>query len=106
MITFVSKERGNTSSGARSIIISKFHQREEFGPIVLLIIAINSNVLFQGLICLFSLSVSFRMITGGEVEFHIQGCSEGLEEVGYKLRATVRGDMRLNAMLGEYMHYI
>jgi len=71
MITFVSKERGNTSSGARSIIVSEFCQREEFRPIVLLIVAIDLNVLFQGLIYLFGLSVSLRVITGGEVELHI-----------------------------------
>jgi len=85
MITFVSKERCNTSSGTWSIIVSKFCQREEFRPIVLLIIAINSNILFQGLICLFSLFVSFRVITRGEMELYIQSCSERLEEVGYKL---------------------
>ena len=71
MVTFVSEERCNASSGTRSIIVSELCQREEFGPIVLLVIAIDSNVLFQGLICSFGLSVSFGVITGGEMEFHI-----------------------------------
>jgi len=79
-------------------------QREEFGPIVLLIVAIDSNILFQDLIHLFSLFISFRMITRGEVEFHIQSCSERSEEVGYKLGASVRSNVRWNTMLREYVH--
>ena len=75
MITFVSKERGNTSSGSRSIIVSEFRQREEFGQIVLLIVAIDLNILFQGLICSLGLSICFGVITGGGVEFPIQSCS-------------------------------
>jgi len=104
MITFVSKERCNTSSGARSIIVSELCQREEFGPIVLLIIAMGSNVLFQGLICSFGLSVGFRVITRGEMEFHIQSCSERAEEVGYKFGASVGSNVRRNTVLREYMH--
>jgi len=95
---------GHDSSGAWSIIVGEFHQREEFGPIVLLIIAIDSNVLFQGLICLFGLSVGFRMITRGEMELHIQSCSKRLEEVGYKLGALVGGNVRRNTMFRENMH--
>jgi len=104
MKIFVSEERGNASSGAQSIIVSEFCQREEFGPIVLLIIAIDSNVLFQGLICSFSLSVSFGVITRGEVELHIQSCSERLEEVGYKLGASVGSNVRQDTIFRENMH--
>jgi len=104
MITFVSEERGDASSGAQSIIVSELHQREEFGPIVLLIIAIDSNVLFQGLIRLFGLSIGFGVITRGEMELHIQSCSERAEEVGYKLGASVRSNVRRNTMLREYVH--
>jgi len=104
IITFVSKERGNTSSGTQSIIVSKFCQREEFGPIVLLTIATDSNVLFQDLICLFSLSVGFGVITRGEMEPHIQSCSERLEEVGYKLGASIKGNVRQDTMFRECMH--
>ena len=104
MVTFVSEERGNTSRGARSIIVSELRQREEFGPVVLLIIAIDSNVLFQGLICSFSLSVGFGVITGGEMELHIQSCSERSEEVGYELGASVGGNVRRNTMFRKNMH--
>ena len=104
MITFVSEKGCNASSGARSIVVSELRQREEFGPVVLLIIAIDSNVLFQGLICLLGLSVSFGVITGGEMELHIQSCSERSEEVGYKLGASVGSNVRRNTMFRENMH--
>jgi len=104
MITFVSKERCNTSSGTQGIVVSKLRQREEFRPVVLLIIAIDSNVLFQGLIRSFGLSVGFRVITGGEMELHIQSCSERSEEVGYKLGASVGSNVRWNTMFRENMH--
>jgi len=104
MITFVSEEGGNAHSGTWSIIVSKFRQREEFRPIVLLVIAIDSNVLFQGLIRSFSLSISFGVITGGEMELHIQSCSERPEEVGYKLGASVRSNVRRDTMFREYVH--
>ena len=104
MVTFVSEERGNASGGAWSIIVGEFRQREEFGPIVLLVIEIDSNVLSQGLICLFGLSLGFRMISRGEMEFHIQSCSERAEEVGYKFGASVGSNVRRNTVLREYMH--
>jgi len=104
MVTFVSKEGCNTSSGAQSIIVSEFCQREEFRPIVLLIVAIDLNVLFQGLICSFSLSVGFGVITRGEMELHIQSYSKRLEEVGYKLGALVGSNVRPNTMFKEYMY--
>ena len=77
---------------------------EEPRPIVLLIVAIDVSILFQGLICTFSLSISFGVVTGGEMEPHIQGCSKRSEEVGYKLRTMAGGEVRLNTMLGECMH--
>jgi len=48
--------------------------------------------------------ITFGMIIRGEVELHIQGCSDGSEEVGYKLGAMVGGDMRQNTVFGEYVH--
>jgi len=104
VITFVSKERGNTSSGTWSIVVSELCQREEFGPVVLLIIAIDSNILFQGLIHSFSLSIGFGVITGGEMELHIQSSSERSEEVGYKLGVSVRSNVRQSTMFRENMH--
>ena len=74
MVSFVGKE-WRDSCGGRGIVISKLCDRKQIRPIVLLVVAIYSEVLFQGLIHSFSLSVALRVITGGKVEFHVQGFS-------------------------------
>ena len=69
----------------------------------MLVIAIDSEVLFQSLISLFRLSITFRMVSGSEVKFHVQCGSEGLEEVGNEFRAAVGSDMAGDTMLGKDM---
>ena len=80
MVSFVSKERGDSRSSIRGIVIGEFGDGKQIRPIVLLVVAIYSEVLFQGLIHLFGLSVAFGVITGGKMEFHVQGFSQCLEE--------------------------
>ena len=53
--------------------------------------------------CPFSLSITFQMITGSEVELHVKCFSEGAEKVGDKFGAMVGSDMFQNAVLGEHM---
>jgi hypothetical protein len=71
--------------------------------VILLKIEINLEILLQGLIYAFHLSVTFWMVSQSEVQLYIQGLSERMEETGHKLRTSVRGDMRQNSMLGEDM---
>src|SRR5882724_7947987 len=56
------------------------------------VVAIDSEVLFQSLISSFSLSITFRMISGSEVKLHVQCFSKGLEEVGYEFCTMIRSD--------------
>jgi len=46
--------------------------------IILLVVAIDSEVLFQSLISPLGLSITFRMISRSEVELHAQWGSKGL----------------------------
>ena len=80
MVSLVSKERGDSHGGIRGIIIGEFSDGKQIRPIVLLVVAIYSEVLFQGLIHLFSLSVTLGVITRGKMEFHVQGFSQCPEE--------------------------
>ena len=73
MISFVGKKRGDSCGGIRGIIISKFGDGEQIRPIVLLVVAVHLEVLFQSLIHSFGLSIAFGVITRGKVEFHVQG---------------------------------
>ena len=104
MVTFVGKERGDPCSGTRGIVVSKFRKREQGVPVILLIIAKYPQVLFQGLIGPFGLSVTFGVVSGGEVELHVKCFSEGAEKSGNERRTSVGGYMFGNAMLREDMH--
>ena len=55
-----------------SIVVREFGERKEIGPVVLLVVVVQSEVTFERLVHPFSLAVSFRMICGGEVELHVE----------------------------------
>jgi hypothetical protein len=93
MISLVGEEWRYSRSSTRSIVVSELHEQKKFLPIVLLIIAVNSEVLFQCLIGAFSLSVTFRMVSRGEMKSHVESFSERSEEVQDELRSTVGGHM-------------
>jgi hypothetical protein len=46
VIAFVSEERGYTSSGTRRVVVCEFGEGYNFRPIVLLIVAENTEVTF------------------------------------------------------------
>src|SRR5882724_6870497 len=103
MITLIGKEGCNAGSGTRSIVISELSYWKEFGPIILLVVTIDSEVLFQSLISSFGLSITFGVISRSEVKLHVQRSSEGPEEVGYEFCTTIGGDMARDTVLGEDM---
>ena len=80
VIALVGKELGGTSSSIGGIIIYKFYEGQGVRPVVLLIVAVDSEILFQGLVNVFSLSAAFRVVSGGEVELHVKSLPESLEK--------------------------
>ena len=62
VVPFVGKERGGTGRCARSIVVSEFSEGKEWRPVVLLVVAKYLEVLFEGLVKSFSLSISFWMV--------------------------------------------
>ena len=74
---------------------------EGVGPIVLLAVAIDLEVLFQSLISLFNLSITFGMISRSEVKLHVQCSSESMEEVGYEFHTAIGSDMARDTVLGK-----
>ena len=81
VISLVSEEWGYSGGSTWGIVVCELHKQEELSPVVLLIIAVNLNVLFQCLVSAFSLSVAFRMVTGGKVKLHIESFTERPEEM-------------------------
>jgi hypothetical protein len=80
IVTFISKEWRDACRSVQSIVVGKLCDWKEVSPIVLLIITVDMEILLQGLIHLFCLSVIFGVITGGEMELHIECLSEGAEK--------------------------
>ena len=87
----------------RSVVVCEFREREERAPVVLLVVAIHAEVLLKRLVNSFSLTVSFRVITRGEVDAHVQGIPKRAEKPGDEFRTTVTSDMIGNSMLGKDM---
>lgn len=82
VVAFVREKGGNPRSCVRCVVIREFREREQIGPVVLLIGAINADVLFEGLVGSFGLSIAFWMITRCEVKADVEQFSEGAEKVG------------------------
>src|ERR1700691_5703759 len=99
MISFVGKERGYSCCSTQSIVVCELHKCKKFGPIVLLIIAVYAEVLFQCLVSAFCLSVSFWVISGSKVKRHIESFSKRSEEVRDELCSVVGGHVQWNTVL-------
>ena len=100
IISLVGKSWWNVCSYLRSIIVSKLSERKKRFPVVLLVIVVYLNVLFQYLLCL---TVDFRTIIRGEMKVHIKSFAERSKEIRNKFRTLIRGDITWNAMLWKDM---
>jgi len=76
VISLVGKERGYTGGDVGSIVVCKLCKGQEFRPVVLLVITKYLEILFKCLIGSFCLSVTFRVVSGGKMEFHVWCFSE------------------------------
>src|SRR6266581_7375278 len=103
IVAFVGEEGGDTHGSIRSIIVCELRKRQELGPIVLLIVGIYLQILLKHLVHSLGLSISFRVVAGGEVETDIKGLAQGTEEMGNKLRTPVRGDVQGNSMFRKHI---
>jgi hypothetical protein len=68
-----------------------------------LVTAIHVEILFEGLVETFGLSISFQVVAEGVVNLHVQGLAQTTEEVRDEFRAPITGDMCGNSVFGEDM---
>jgi hypothetical protein len=68
MITLVSEERCDTSRHVQSVVICEFHERQECGLVILMVVAVHVNILLKHLVSMLSLPVGFRVITRSEMQ--------------------------------------
>src|ERR1700731_2145436 len=72
VVAFISIKWRNSSCLTWGIVVSKFRKWEKFGPIILLMIAIGLEMLLQGLIHPFGLTICLWMMSGCEMEGHVK----------------------------------
>jgi len=76
VVAFVGEEGGDTCCCARGVVKSKLHKWEKFSPIVLLVVAVDSEILLECLVHPLGLTISFWVISRGEMQGHSECFSE------------------------------
>jgi hypothetical protein len=105
VIALISEERRHAGRGTQSIVVSKLRKWKKSGPVVLLVVAVHPEMLFEHLVGAFGLAVALGVVTGSEMEFHVKGLAQGTEEMRNELRAPIRGDVTGYSVLREYVKY-
>ena len=72
VIALIGEEGGYARGSTRCIVVGEFHERKEFRPIVLLIVAVDPKVLLECLVGTLSLTIPLGVITRGEMQAHVQ----------------------------------
>ena len=103
MVSLISEERSRPGGHAFGIVVSELGNREPTGPVILLEITVNAEVLFQGLVYSFCLTVCLGMIAGSEVQTDSEECAKRTQKVGDELGTSVRGDMHRDSVFREYV---
>ena len=103
VVSLLSKEQSRPGGHTFGIVVSELGNREPMGPVVWLKITVNVEVLFQGLVYMFCLTICLWMITGGEVQADPEEHAKRMEKAGDELGTLVRGDMCQDSMFREYV---
>ena len=93
MKAVVGIERRTVDRGLMRVVVRKFGERQEIRSIVLLIVAIDAEILFDGLVHTFSLTVSLGMKCRRQSTLQIHHGCKRIPEMRREDRSTV-GDKR------------
>ena len=81
VIALVGEEGRDSGGGVGSVVVRELRKRQELRPVVLLVVAVESEVLFKGLVDALRLAITFRVVSRREMKFHVERSSEGAEEM-------------------------
>ena len=101
VVSFIREEQRDSCSSTGGIIVRELCQRQEIGPVVLLVVVVNPKVLLQGLIGLLCLSVAFGMVARCEMELHVEHGPKQAEKVQDEFSASVGSDTGRNSVFQE-----
>ena len=63
VIAFVGVEWGDLCCGTQGIVVCELAEWKELVPVILLVVAVDPDILFQGLVSALSLPTTFQMVT-------------------------------------------
>jgi len=101
VITFVCKEGGEVGCGVRSVVVGELCKGQKVIPVILVIIDVDPQVLLQDLIQALCLTISLRVISGGEVLLDVEEMTERRPEVEHECLAAVGYNVGRCTMLRE-----
>lgn len=101
VVTLVGEERRNAGRVVRGVVVREFGERKKFGPVVLLIGAVDAKVLLEGLVDALDLTVRFGVVTRSVVHLHVEERAERSKETRNEFGTAVGRDVTGRAMLGE-----
>jgi hypothetical protein len=105
VVSLVSVERGYTSGRVRRVVVNEFGDGELRGPVVLLIVDVNTEVLFEGLIDSFGLPVHLWVISSQQVGLDVERSAQGRPELGDEQFSSVGNDVSREAVFREDVLY-
>ena len=98
VIAVIGKEWGHTSGCILGIVVYEFRKGEKLVPVILLIVAIDPQILFQRLIYPFCLPIRLGVVRCGPVALDIEPFEQMSGEVRDKLGAPIRDGVDGEAM--------
>jgi hypothetical protein len=101
VITLICEERRHAGGCVRSIVECELSKRKKLSPVILGIRTIHADVLFEGLIHAFSLTVSLGVMARRKMHGHVEKFTQCMEEGGNEVHASVGSDMGQNTVFGE-----
>jgi hypothetical protein len=91
--TVVSKEQRDEHRSILHVDVDELGNWEKITPVILLIVAIDPKILFQGLIDVLRLTVALMVVRSRSVAFDIEQVEKLAGELGDELRAVIRDDV-------------
>ena len=98
METVVGEEGGEGGSRVFGIIVAKLRQRKEAGPVGLLVVAVDTKILFEDKIEALRLAIRLRMESGGAVGMDAQKLQKTVPKVGCEDRIAIADQARRKTM--------
>jgi len=103
MVPVVGEERSLAGRGMDGVVVGELGERKEFLPVVLLVVAEGTQVLFEDLVDAFSLTVGLWVERRGHVGFDVEEGEEFSPELGREDLVAVGHNVGWEAVVAVYV---